>query len=147
MAKRLSLILIIMMVFSLVLVACQKGEQKDNTVALPLISSQSDKTGDEDTYPAGEGTGTSAEDVYPSGSQTDVAQTYPIDKTSPNYDADMEAWVKELFGSQHTLDFVLSHAKTEAEWRAHFNSPAHEHLNLTEGQLDILIEWLLERTK
>ncbi len=145
MAKRLSLILITILVFSLVLVACQKGEQKDNTVALPIISSKPDKTGGEDTYPAGEGTGT--EDVNPDDGTTDVAQTYPIDKTSPSFDADMEAWVKELFGSQHTLDFVLSHTKTEAEWRAHFNSPAHEHLNLTPAQLDQLIEWLLERTK
>ena len=59
----------------------------------------------------------------------------------------MEAWVKQLFGDKHTLEFVLSQKKSAEEWRTLLEGPAHEHLMLSETQLTLLIDWLLEKTK
>lgn len=144
MKKHISLFLLVIIVFSLVLVACKKPSQDESKSALPMVSSQGD-IGQDPLSAPGEAE-PSAGDVYPVGNApTNMEITYPVDKNSPSYNEEMEAWLKQLIGDKHTLDFVLSQTKTEAEWRELFTGPDHAHLELTEGELQVLINWLLER--
>lgn len=140
MKKNLILLVLAVLTLGLVLGACKKSPQLESQVAVPIVGQADPSTEKENTYPIEE----SSIENEP---KTNVAGMYPVQEGNPNFDADMEAWVKELFGSQHTVDFVLSHKKTAEEWRAHFNTPAHEHLELTEKQLEVLVGWLVDRTK
>ena len=141
MKKNLPLIVLVVLCLSLVLAACQKPTPSDNTLSVPMVGNSNAGSDVKDTYPAeGEKDNTTAQSV-------DVNKTYPIKENNPNFDSEMEDWVKQLFGSQHTLDFVLSQKKSAEEWRAHFMTPEHEHLKLSATQLNLLIDWLLERTK
>lgn len=142
MKKNLLLTVILVLCLSLVLGACQK-KANDTTLSVPMVGSNSAASEAGKTYPA--------EGDHADGMTQEIAaeaqSLYPVKEGNPNFDADMEAWVKQLIGEKHTLDFVLSQKKTAEEWRATFSSPAHEHLKLTNGQLTTLIDWLLERTK
>jgi len=143
MNKRLSLILLVIFVLSVTLAACSKPEDSNSTVHLPMVGSAGSEG-----QPAGAESQTSAGEAYPiEGQVTMMQSTYPIDKSSPSYDAEMEEWVKSLLGDKHTLDFILSQNKTEAEWRELFQNANHQHLNLNGTSLDVLVEWLLEKSK
>ncbi len=141
MKKNLPLIVLVVLCLSLVLVACQKPAPSENTLSVPLVGNNTASSDGKDTYPAG------GETENTSAQSPDVNQTYPIKENNPNFDAEMEAWVKQLFGDKHTLEFVLSQKKSAEEWRTLLEGPAHEHLMLSETQLTLLIDWLLEKTK
>ena len=143
MNKRLSIILLVIFVLSFTLVACSKPKDSGSTVAIPMVGSSAS-----DGQTTGGESQTTGEVVYPVDEQLSIMQsTYPIDKNSPTFDAEMEEWVKGLLGDKHTLDFILSQNKTEAEWRELLQNPDHLHLNLGYTELESLIEWLLEKSK
>lgn len=151
MKKNLPVLVLVVLCLSLLLGACQRAEKpNDNTLSVPLVGNDGSKntaSDVKDTYPA-EGDKPNAEvqnNADPA--KIDPEQAYPVKENNPNFDAEMEAWVKKLFGDKHTLDFVLSQKKSAEEWRAHFMTPEHEHLKLSGTQLNLLIDWLLERTK
>ena len=142
MKKNVALVLLLILCFSLAFTACKKEPAQDSLVSIPMVGQQtgSDHTKDEE----------SASNLYPLetvGDQVaDGALMYPVDPESPDYDEKMETWVNELLDSQHTLDFVLSQTKTAIEWRELITNDNHAHLELTEGQIQALINWLIDRT-
>lgn len=142
MKKNVTLVLLLILCFSLAFTACKKEPAQDSVVSIPMVGQQ---TGSDNTIAE-----ESASNLYPLETVVDqVADTalmYPVDPQSSDYDEKMETWVKELLGSQHTLDFLLSQNKTNAEWRELITNENHAHLELTEGQIQALIDWLIDRT-
>ncbi|NLC13220.1 MAG: hypothetical protein GX768_04155, partial [Chloroflexi bacterium] len=75
----------------------------------------------------------------------DPAVAYPIDPASPNFDAEMEAYVTSLIGQKHTLQSLYEKDLTAEQWREILLNDKHAHLALSEGSMDAIIAWLMSK--
>ncbi len=162
MKKQIMLLIAITLVFSFVLTACGKSEptEEANTINLPVVDggdtaetepelvpdSQSEESVSpiEDTYPfeqESDAAGFDAAIAYP----IDPSVTYPIDPSNPNYDVEMEDFLTLLIGQKHDLQFLLDKDLTAEQWREILTNSSHIHLQLSEGAMKAIIDWLLSK--
>lgn len=162
MKKQIMLLIAIILVFSFVLTACGKSEptEEANTINLPVVDGgDADITEPEPVPDApSEESISPIQDTYPIGQESDVAVfdagiaypidpfvTYPIDPANPNYDAEMEDFLTLLIGHKHDLQFLLYKDLTAEEWREVLTNSSHTHLQLSEGAMKAVIDWLLSK--
>lgn len=133
MKKRMMILLSLLLVFSIALTACgKKNEAKDSsTVNLPAIGA-----GDtEQSYPL-----SSAEESYPFSYEPAIA--YPTDPESPDYDAQMEAFLTQVFGeAAATLKAQASGLNAE-QIRDLLTGSDYANIPLTEGEIEAIVTWL-----
>ena len=125
-------LLSLLLVFSFALTACgSKEEPKEgSTVNLPAIES-----GNTDhSYPINTG------DAYPITYEPAIA--YPTDPSSPDYDAQMDDFLTEVFGE------AAANLKTQAsgldaqQIRELLNGSDYINIPLSEGERTAIVEWL-----
>ncbi len=162
MKKQIMLLIAMILVFSFMLTACGKSEptEEANTINFPVVDGGGavvtepelipDTTSDDsvttiqDTYPVGQESDYSVFDAaiaYP----FDASVTYPIDPANPNYDAEMEDYLTRLVGQKHDLQFLLDKDLTAEQWREILTNSSHTHLQLSEGAMKAVIDWLLSK--
>ena len=143
-----------MLVFTFVLAACGKSEptEEANTINLPVIEGGEDVVSEPEVAPVSptEEAVNPVQDAYPIGQEPavtvfDPALAYPIDPDSPNYDADMEAYINSLIGQKHTLQFLFEKDLTAEQWREVLLNTKHDHLQLSEGSMNAIIDWLMSK--
>ena len=152
MKKRITLLIVLMLVFTIALTACgkEKPTEENNTVNLPAVEAGGDIEPVEEpvTNPEPQPT----EDIaisYPieeSGTTYfDPSFGYPIDPASPSYDEDMEKYVTELLGEEHTLQFLYDQDLSFDQWVEVLTDENHLHLQLNPGPLQAIIDWLISK--
>ena len=154
MKKRLSVVITLMLVFTFLLAACGKSEptEESNTINLPVVEGGEDVVSEPEVAPVSptEETVNPVQDAYPIGQEPavtvfDPALAYPIDPASPTYDAEMETYVSSLIGQTHTLQFLFEKDLTEEQWREVLLNANHDHLQLSEGSMNAIIDWLMSK--
>lgn len=152
MKKQIMLLIAITLVFSFVLTACGKSEptEEANTINLPVVDGGDTAETEPEpaqTYPTEEPV-TLIQDAYPIAQESDVAifdpaVAYPIDPANPNYDVEMEDYLTLLIGQKHDLQFLLDKDLTAEQWREILTDANHAQLQLSEGAMKAIIDWLL----
>ena len=147
MKKQITLLIALVLVFTFALSACgkSKSDKNDevNTISIPIVDAGgSDTTGNPDVPAA------PALEAYPVEAQQstfDPVMAYPINPASPTYDSEMEAYLKSLVGEKHDLQFLLDKNLTADQWREILLNVNHTHLQLTEGAMQAIINWLISK--
>ncbi|NLC13351.1 MAG: hypothetical protein GX768_04840, partial [Chloroflexi bacterium] len=112
MKKQLLILVTLVLVITFLLAACGKPEptEEANTINLPVVEGGEDVVTEPEVAPVSptEESVAPVQDAYPIGQDPavtvfDPAVAYPIDPASPNFDAEMEAYVTSLIGQKHTL--------------------------------------------
>jgi uncharacterized lipoprotein YehR (DUF1307 family) len=154
MKKRLSILITLMLVFTFLLTACGKSEptEENNTINLPVVEGGQDVVNEPEVAPVTptEEPVAPIQETYPIGEDQastnfDPSLAYPIDPASPNYDAEMEAFLTNLIGQKHSLQFLYEKDLTAEQWREILVNADHTHLQLTEGSLIAIIDWLMTK--
>lgn len=154
MKKQISLIVTILLVFTFLLAACGKSEptEENNTINLPVVGGGEDKVEETATQTVAptQVVAPQVEDAYPVGQDPaaagfDPAVSYPIDSASPNYDAEMEAYVTSLIGQKHTLKSLFDKDLTVEQWSEILLDNNHAKLMLSEGAMNAIINWLISK--
>ena len=150
MKKQLTILITLMLVFTFLLAACGKSEptEESNTINLPVVEGGEDAV-TEPVSPTEEIV-SPVQEAYPIGQDPSVtvfdpAVAYPIDPASPNYDAEMEALVTSLIGQKHTLQSLCEKDLTAEQWREVLRNADHAHLQLSEGSMNAIIDWLISK--
>ena len=154
MKKQIMLLIAITLAFSFVLTACGKSEptEEANTINLPVVDGGDTAETEPEptqTYPTEEPV-TPIQDAYPIAQESDVAifdpaVAYPIDLANPNYDVEMEDYLTLLIGQKHDLQFLLDKDLTAEQWREILTDANHAQLQLSEGAMKAIIDWLLSK--
>ncbi len=154
MKKQLFILITLMLVFTFLIAACGKSEptEEANTINLPVVEGGEDVVNEPEVAPAlpTEEAVNPVQNAYPIGQDPavtvfDPAVAYPIDPASPNYDAEMEAYVTSLIGQKHTLQYLYEKDLTAEQWREVLLNASHAHLMLSEGSMNAIIEWLMSK--
>jgi len=152
MKKSLTILIALLLISILALSACgsAKPKEDENTVNFPVIdvaeNTQVPAT-EEVLQPEPE---TEVEVTYPvEGAPATQGETvmaaYPIDKTSPDYDQQMQDYLKNLFGDKHNLDSLLAMDLTEEQLREVLTNEKHAHLNLGDDAIQAIIDWFMSK--
>lgn len=154
MKKQIVILITLMLLCTVVIAACGKSgpTEEPNTVNLPVVDVGDDGSTATDvaqTNPTEASVSTNQEsypiEQDPSVTTFDPAVAYPIDSTSPNYDAEMEAYLTSLLGEKHDLQFLLEKDLTAEQWREILTDADHTHLQLSEGSMEAIINWLISK--
>lgn len=154
MKKQISLLITMMLIFTFLLAACGKSEptEEANTINLPVVEGGEDVVSEPEVSPVSptEEAVNPVQNAYPIGQDPavtvfDPAVAYPIDPASPNYDAEMEAYVTSLIGQKHTLQFLYEKNLTAEQWREVLLNANHSQLMLSEGSMSAIIDWLISK--
>ncbi len=154
MKKQITIIIALMLVFTFVLAACGKSEPttETNTVNLPVVDGGDGTATEPEVVSASptEELAAPIQNAYPVGQDPavtafDPAMAYPVDPASPNYDAEMEAYLTVLIGQNHSLQFLLDKDLTAEQWREILTNATHTHLQLSEGSMQAIIDWLISK--
>ena len=132
MKKRMMILLSLLLVFSFALTACGKTDEpkEGSTVNLPAVG-----TGNtEQSYPS------SAEEGYPITYEPAIA--YPTDPSSPDYDAQMEAFLTQVFGEAAANLKTQANGLNAEQIRDLLTGTDYANIPLTEGELNAIVEWL-----
>jgi len=70
----------------------------------------------------------------------DVAGAYPVDDSSPTYDADMRAYIEQMLGGTIAIEELFG--KEDDQLREILINAAEGRLILTETGLEKAVEWL-----
>ena len=152
MKKRITLLIVLMLVFAIALTACgkEKPTEESTTINLPAVEAGGDSEPVEQpvTNPEPQPTEDPAI-AYPFGESDaimfDPSIGYPIDPASPSYDDDMEKYVTELVGDKHTLQFLFDQDLSFEQWMEVLTNENHLHLQLNQGPLQAIIDWLISK--
>jgi hypothetical protein len=154
MKKQLLILVTLVLVITFLLAACGKPEptEEANTINLPVVEGGEDVVTEPEVAPVSptEESVAPVQDAYPIGQDPavtvfDPAVAYPIDPASPNFDAEMEAYVTSLIGQKHTLQSLYEKDLTAEQWREILLNDKHAHLALSEGSMDAIIAWLMSK--
>lgn len=140
--KAKTILLTFMLVLSLMLAACgSKEEPTETTVNLPVVGGEVQDTLEpqevaevgvpQDTYPVDQ----PAEPVL-----MVVAIAYPVDDSSPNYDAEMRAYIEQILGGTIAIEDLFG--LEDDQLRETLLSAAQGRLLLTETGLEKAVDWL-----
>ena len=154
MKKQLYILITLMLVFTFLLAACGKSEptEEANTINLPVVEGGETVVSEPEVAPVSptEAAVDPVQNAYPIGQDPavagfDPAVAYPIDPASPNYDAEMEAYVTSLIGQKHSLQFLFEKDLTAKQWREVLVNAKHAHLMLSEDSMNAIIDWLMSK--
>lgn len=140
--KAKSILLTSMLVLSLLLAACgSKEEPTETTVNLPVVGGEIQNPSE----PAMVEEGQAPQDTYPVDQPAeplmlDVMITYPIDDSSPTYDADMRAYIEQILGGTVAIEDLFG--MDEDEVRVILLNAAEGRFIVTETGLDKAADWL-----
>lgn len=140
--KAKTILLTFMLVLSLMLAACgSKEEPTETTVNLPVVGGEVQDTlepqevaeveAPQDTYPVDQ----PAEPVL-----MDVAIAYPVDDSSPNYDAEMRAYIEQILGGTVAIEDLFG--LEDGQLRETLLIAAEGRLTLTDTGLEKAVDWL-----
>lgn len=142
-----------MLIAAFALTACGKSKETEepSTVNLPVVDvgGEADAADNQDAVdpPEQENQNEQAypiEEINPP-QPIDPAIAYPADPTSPEFNAQMEEYLKQLFGDEHTLESLLEKDLTAVQWREVLTDSDHMHLNLGETAIQMIIDWFMSR--
>ncbi len=147
MKKQITFLIALVLVFTFALSACgkSKSDKTDevNTINFPVVDvGGGEPSGNPDISAA------PAQETYPVEAQQstfDPAMAYPFNPSSPTYDSEMEAYLKALVGEKHDLQFLLDKNLNVDQWREILLNVNHTHLQLTEGAMQAIINWLISK--
>ena len=149
MKKRSILVISLILIASVILSACGSTEPTDEnvTINMPIVdvgSKENEESPTPQTEPA------EVVDTYPITEAPAVPDdspmnTYPIDSSAPDYDAQMQAYVLELLNGQHELQFLFDQDLSAEQWREILMNSNHNHIVLSEGELTAVIEWVISK--
>ncbi len=147
MKKQITFLIALVLVFTFALSACGKSKSdktdENNTISIPIVDAGGGETSGNQDVPAAP-----VLEAYPVEAQQstfDPAMAYPINPASPTYDSEMEAYLKSLVGEKHDLQFLLDKNLTADQWREILLNVNHTHLQLTEGAMQAIIDWLISK--
>lgn len=133
MKKRMMFLLSLMLVFSFALTACGNTDEakEGSTVNLPAI-----EAGNSDqSYPVN-----NAGDAYPI--TFEPAMAYPTDPSSPDYDAQMDAFLTQVFGEAAANLKAQASGLDAQQIRDLLTGSDYANIPLTEGEMTAIVEWL-----
>jgi len=140
--KAKTILLTSMLVLSLLLAACgSKEEPTETTVNLPVVGGEVQETEEpqevaevavpQDTYPVDQ----PVEPVL-----LDIMTTYPVDDSSPTYDAEMRAYIEQILGGTIAIEDLFG--LEDDQLRVTLLTAAQGRLILTETGLEKAVDWL-----
>jgi len=140
--KAKTILLTSMLVLSLLLAACgSKEEPTETTVNLPVVGGEVQETEEpqevaevavpQDTYPVDQ----PVEPVL-----LDIMTTYPVDDSSPTYDAEMRAYIEQILGGTIAIEDLFG--LEDDQLRETLLTAAQGRLILTETGLEKAVDWL-----
>ncbi len=142
--KTRTLLIAMLLVFSLLLASCGSKELTETTVNLPVVNSESQNTAEptveatvqvpEVTYPVGQTI--TSEAVSP-----ETALTYPVgDDSSAAYAAEMRAFIEQILGGTMPIEDLFG--KDDDVTRDILRKAAEGRLVVTEAGIDRAADWL-----
>lgn len=142
--KTRTLLIAMLLVFSLLLASCGSKEPTETTVNLPVVNSESQNTAEptveatvqapEVTYPVGQTT--TSEAVLP-----EAALTYPVgDDSSAAYATEMRAFIEQILGGTMPIEDLFG--KDDDVTREILRNAAQGRIEVTETGLDRAADWL-----
>lgn len=144
--KTRTLLIAILLVFSLLLANCGSKEPTETTVNLPVVNSESQST----TEPTVEATVQAPEVTYPVGQTTtseavaalvEVELAYPVgDDSSASYATEMRAYIEQILGGTIAIEDLFG--KDDDETREILRNAAQGRITVTETGLDRAADWL-----
>jgi hypothetical protein len=130
-----------LLIVSLLLSACGSKEPTETIVNLPVVSGEVENT----TIPPVATEVQVPSDTYPVQQPTepvalDAAIAYPVDDSSPTYDADMRAYIEQILGGTIAIEDLFG--KNDDELRVILRNAAEGRFVLSETDLDKAVDWL-----
>ncbi len=127
------ILLSLLLVFSFALTACGKTEEakESSTINFPAI-----EAGNTDqSYPVN-----NAGDAYPITYEPAIA--YPTDPSSPDYDAQMDAFLTDVFGEAAANLKAQADGLNAEQIRDLLTGADYANIPLTEGERTAIVDWL-----
>lgn len=139
--KAKTILLTSLLVLSLMLAACGSKETPETAINLPVVGGEVQETEEpqeaaevavpQDTYPVDQ----PAEPVL-----LDIMTTYPVDDSSPTYDAEMRAHIEQILGGTIAIEDLFG--LEDDQLRETLLTAAQGRLILTETGLEKAVDWL-----
>jgi len=139
--KRNTILLTCLLVMSLLAAGCGSKEPTESIVNLPVVGGESQTTA---AVPQGT-TAQVPDDTYPveqtaEPAVVDPALAYPIDDSSPTYDADMRAYIEQILNGTYAIEDLFG--KDDDQLRVILITAAQGRMTLSETVLDRAVDWL-----
>ena len=139
--KAKTIFLTSLLVVSLLLSTCGSKKATETTVNLPAVSGEVQNTS---VPPAANEVQVPA-DTYPveqpaEQAMLEAAIAYPVEDSSPTYDADMRAYIEQILGGTIAIEDLFG--KDDGELRTILRNAAEGRFILSEAALDRAADWL-----
>jgi len=137
------------LVLCLVLSGCGSKKPTETTVNLPAVSGQTENTPVSPAAPNEPPVATEVQEApvnsYPIEHANEVAGLeaelmYPVDITSPTYDAEMRAYIEQILNGTAAIEDLLG--KEDEQVREILLNAAQGRINLSDGILGNVMDWL-----